>query len=182
MLNTNYLQQNYGLAGRGNERKYQKESNCYRIYGFGSGPGDQVRMGGLAPVGNVLGLAATPVGVGAVWGMWTHGSSCVATMGWRLESLWDLGNGQSLLTGVLPEAKNRKRLFLGVANSRANPPLLTLLRPRTGALRGSHSSGGAPPSWPSPSRSIRMSRGSAPLLGPTMPRFSSSSMMRAARP
>ena len=38
------------------------------------------------------------------------------------------------------------------------------------------------PSAPSPSKSIRMSRGSAPLLGPTMPRFSSSSMIRAARP
>src|SRR5206468_822764 len=37
------------------------------------------------------------------------------------------------------------------------------------------------PSAPVPSRSIKMSRGSAPLLGPTMPRFSSSSMMRAAR-
>jgi len=32
------------------------------------------------------------------------------------------------------------------------------------------------------SRSIKMSRGSAPLLGPTMPRLSNSSMMRAARP
>lgn len=38
-----------------------------------------------------------------------------------------------------------------------------------------------PPSAPPPSRSIKISRGSAPLLGPTMPRFSSSSMMRAAR-
>jgi hypothetical protein len=38
------------------------------------------------------------------------------------------------------------------------------------------------PSAPSPSRSMRISRGSAPLLGPTMPRFSSSSMIRAARP
>lgn len=31
------------------------------------------------------------------------------------------------------------------------------------------------------SKSIKMSLGSAPLLGPTMPRFSNSSMMRAAR-
>ena len=37
------------------------------------------------------------------------------------------------------------------------------------------------PSAPPPSKSIRMSRGSAPLLGPTMPRCSNSSMMRAAR-
>jgi hypothetical protein len=41
---------------------------------------------------------------------------------------------------------------------------------------------GVPPSAPPPSKSIKMSRGSAPLLGPTMPRFSSSSMIRAARP
>ena len=41
--------------------------------------------------------------------------------------------------------------------------------------------GGGLPSAPPRSRSIRISRGSAPLLGPTMPRSSSSSMMRAAR-
>jgi hypothetical protein len=39
----------------------------------------------------------------------------------------------------------------------------------------------AAPSAPEPSRSMRISRGSAPLPGPTMPRFSSSSMIRAAR-
>lgn len=39
-----------------------------------------------------------------------------------------------------------------------------------------------PPSYPWPSRSSRISRGSAPLLGPTMPRSSSSSMIREARP
>lgn len=38
------------------------------------------------------------------------------------------------------------------------------------------------PSAPVPSRSIRISRGSAPRLGPTIPRDSSSSMIRAARP
>ena len=55
------------------------------------------------------------------------------------------------------------------------------------AWGGSPDSSGGPgcsglaPSAPPLSRSMRMSRGSAPLLGPTMPRFSSSSMMRAAR-
>ena len=39
-----------------------------------------------------------------------------------------------------------------------------------------------PPSAPSPSKSIKISLGSAPLPGPTIPRFSNSSMIRAARP
>ena len=65
-------------------------------------------------------------------------------------------------------------------------PLVERCVPAVG-LQNSHfeaqaSPWGGRPSAPRPSRSIRMSRGSAPLLGPTMPRFSNSSMIRAARP
>ena len=65
-----------------------KAQGCEARATLGKGTGEFGNPNGVvAPVRDEHGH--NPVGVGEVCGRGTQGSSCLATLGWRTQSLWD---------------------------------------------------------------------------------------------
>src|ERR1041385_794438 len=60
---------------------------------------------------------ATPLGLGTdFWGMFTQGSSSLATLGWRTQSLWDWFQCPSTSLALFPWCKSGGRNPLGIGS------------------------------------------------------------------